>query len=501
MSLLLIAVLLSPLAGALLMGVTKKHIKYMQWLSPLISVISLAIFAILYMNGPEIAGISIDIGMPVPLRIQADILSVYMGLLSSFVWCLASLYSIEYIGERKTIFNVFLMFSLYGMLGIILSANIYTLLIFFELFSIASAILIIHDLSKKAIIAGFQYLFISVLGTVAIIIGAAFLFKDTGSLDLIGNGISGLRESGNAVVIFWLLIAGFAIKAGLFPVHVWLPEAHPIAPSSASALLSGVMIKAGAYGIIRVIYSVFGSDLLLSISLTNVLIGLALVTMIYGSVLAIMQTEFKRLLAYSSVAQIGYVVLGVSLLSETGLKAGVFHIFSHAFMKGALFLSAGTIIHQTGIKKIAELKGISKYMPVTMLIITLSALSMIGVPPFSGFLSKWVLAQGVLDAGSLGVISTQGAYIIIGVIVLSGLLNIAYFGPIIIMGWFNKPQLAMSGASHGHSRDEDEIKGQWLEPSWKMLLPAFILAAGTLVFGIFPSFPMGLSEAIARLYF
>jgi multicomponent Na+:H+ antiporter subunit D len=288
----------------------------------------------------------------------------------------------------------------------------------------------------------------------------------------------------------------------MFPVHIWLPEAHPIAPSSASALLSGVMIKVGAYGIIRTVYGIFGVSILLTKPIILPLIILAVVTMIFGSVMAIAQKELKRLLAYSSIAQIGYVVLGISLLSPLGLKGGVFHIFVHAFMKGSLFFAAGAIIHKTGLRQLKDLNGLGRHMPVTMLAISFAGLSMIGVPPFSGFLSKWLLATGALQASSLGIISTSGAYVIIGALVLSGLLNVVYYGPIIINGWFKKPEIVIAGgASEGHDgHSETLIKYKWLEPSWVMLAPISILALGTLFFGIYPGLPMKLAGLVARLY-
>lgn len=454
--------------------------------------------------------LAFEIGLPFKLAFGLDALSIFMGLVSTGVWFLAAVYSIEYIHERRTMFNVFMLLSLYGMLGITSAANFYTLLFFFEVFSVASAVLVIHEMTPEANRAGFQYLIISIVGSAAVIFGAAALQAQTGSIDLMGQGIKGLHNNALGVLLFWLLIIGFAIKAGIFPAHMWLPVAHPIAPSSASALLSGVMIKAGAYGIIRVIYGVFGVSLASSAAMGKVLLGLAVFTMIFGSVLAIAQTELKRLLAYSSIAQIGYVVLGASLMSVAGLAGGILHILAHALMKGALFLAAGVIIHQTGLRKLKDLDGIGRRLPLTMTAFTLAALSMIGVPPFIGFFSKWYLAIGALQAKDAGMVTQWTAYGIVGAIVLSGLLNIVYYAPILIRAWFGGPAPEHAqghGEHHGHvavataNDGGHPTPGDTAEPSWLMLAPVLILAFGTLLFGLYVNIPFTLITDAVRLYF
>lgn len=504
---LLLISLFMPLLGAIVVFATQKWKKVSEWLPVLFIMISFGGIYWLYTLGASTTELSIDVGMPFTISLRADVLGVYLSLITCFVWLMAALYSVEYIEHRKTIFNVFMMLSLFGMLGINLTGNLFSLLLFFELFSVASAILIIHDLTKEAITASFQFLFISILGSVAMIFSAVLIYQVAGTLDLGGTGIVALKSSPYIGLTFWLLILGFAIKAGMFPAHIWLPVAHPIAPSSASALLSGVMIKAGAYGIIRAIYGVFGVSLLSTKPVMITMIILAVITMIFGSLMAISQQELKRLLAYSSIAQIGYVILGVSLMTVSGLTGGVFHIFVHAFMKGSLFFAAGAIIHKTGLRQLKDLKGIGRHMPITMFAITLAGLSMIGIPPFSGFLSKWLLASGALEASNIGIISRTGAYGIIGALVLSGLLNVIYYGPIIINGWLKKPEIVIGGGSghdshgdgHGHG-EEVAVKYKWLEPSWVMLFPILLLALGTLFFGIYPSLPMKLAQMIARLY-
>jgi multicomponent Na+:H+ antiporter subunit D len=228
--------------------------------------------------------------------------------------------------------------------------------------------------------------------------------------------------------------------------------------------------------------------------------------MLLGSVMAISQTELKRMLAYSSVAQIGYIMLGISLLSPSGLAGGVLHIFNHALMKGALFMAAGIIIHQTGLRNLKDLAGIGKRLPLTMTAFTLAALSMIGVPPFVGFFSKWFLALGALQAKDAGFITQWSAYGIVGVLVLSGLLNIVYYAPIIIQGWFGSSEGAPAPA-HGHGSAAVAHDGgqpekiRKVEPSWLMMGPTITLALATLIFGLAITRVGQLVNAAVRLYF
>jgi len=518
--LIIIALLIPLVGGFIVWGVSRLYEDAGGILATIISSATLFVVGWMYYlsNQGNPLSLKIDIGIiNLPLYFKADALGLFLSLITSFVWVLATLYSIEYIEERKTLFNVFLLFSLYGMLGITLTGNLFSLLLFFEFFSVASAVLVVHEGTPEAVRAGFQYLFMSVVGSVAIILATAIIWKLTGTIDFTGTGMSVLSGNSLSPYLFWLLIFGFAVKAGMFPVHVWLPVAHPIAPSSASALLSGVMIKAGAYGIIRVVYGIFGAQMLGSHIMVKTLMLLAVITLLLGSILAILQKELKRMLAYSSVAQIGYVVLGITLLNPNGLAGGVLHIFNHALMKGALFLAAGSVIHKTGLRQLSDLKGLGKKMPLTMAAITMAALSMIGVPPFIGFFSKWLLGLGALDAGNAGLISSFSAYGIVASLVLSGLLNIVYYGPVLINGWFRDPdpesdseelggtnlaaaQFATDGGEPLHHAEEKKYIRK-VEPTWLMTVPTFTLALGTLVFGLAINLPMRLVESVVRLYF
>ncbi len=494
---LLLAVILIPLIGSIVtFAWGKKGKNTVALASTAFSGATLAISIGLYIlfNKGNAVRAAIDVALPFDLALRADALGMFLTLITTSIWFLVTVYSIEYIHENRGTYACFLHLSLFGMLGIVLSENLFTLLLFFEIFSVASALLVIHELTKDAIRAGFQYLFMSVVGTACVIAGSAIVFSLTGSIDLLGSGLSSISTNGVGALAFWLLMIGFAIKAGVFPVHIWLPQAHPIAPSSASALLSGVMIKAGALGMIRVIYGIYSNngEVIIGPTITAALIILAVVTMIGGSLGAITQKEFKKMLAYSSVAQIGYVFLGAALLTPDALKGGVLHIFNHAIMKSALFLAAGAIIHKTGKKQIADLKGLGKTMPFTMTVITLAAISMIGIPPFIGFFSKWYLATGALQAIGAGILAPWAAYSIVGVVIVSGLLNIIYYGPILIQGWFGSVE-----EHHAPSPSKTKL----LEPSWVMVSPMLFLGASTLLLGVYIKYPLKLVTNVVKIYF
>ena len=422
---------------------------------------------------------------------MADGLSFLVGLVSIVLWMLASIYGVEYMhkAHAQGRYNVFSLLSLAGMLGVVFTKNLFSMYIFFELLSVASYVMVIHEETDEAKSAGLTYISMGIVGGLFLLVSVIATYAIAGTGDLSGV-ITGLAGHPLTPYIFLGYIIGFGVKAGIFPVHVWLPTAHPVAPAPASALLSGVMIKAGAYGIIRTVYGITGGSLMSGLPMGKTLLVIAVITMLFGSFMAIVQTDIKRLLAYSSIAQMGYIILGVSLFSPLGLVGAVIHIFHHAFMKGTLFLCAGAFIHQTGLRKVGDLKGIGRRMPLTMACFTMAGLSMIGIPPFVGFISKWYLALGGLESEARGVLGSGGGIWIIGFLLLSSLLNAFYYGPIIVRGWFGAPD-----------EDGDMPEERSDDPRWVMLAPLVILALGTLFFGIFPQLQVGLAEAVKRLYF
>jgi multicomponent Na+:H+ antiporter subunit D len=321
----------------------------------------------------------------------------------------------------------------------------------------------------------------TIIGGLALFFGIIIVFELGGTVSL-GVGTIINESSLLALIAFICFLIGFGMKAGMFPLHVWLPDAHPVAPSPASALLSGVMLKTGAYGLLRVIFNVFSPALLQNSGWDTILGVLAVITILLGSAVALTQTDIKRRLAYSSISQLGYVLLGLSILNNNAITGAVFHIFSHAFMKSTLFLAAGAVIWKTGIRNINDMKGLGRQMPITMGCFSIAALAMIGIPPLNGFLSKWTLALGALDAN-------MPFYVL--VLLISSLLNALYYLPILIPAFFELPE----GIAHD-PHDHHDIKVKVQEASPRMLSAIVVLALCTIFFGLTPN---NITFALSRL--
>lgn len=444
---------------------------------------------------------------------RADALSFLFGVVAIVLWFAASVYAVGYLSDSHAHarYDIFSLLSLSGMLGVVFTGNLFSLYIFFELLSVASAILVFHEETPDAMRAGFKYLFLGIAGGLVLLFSIIATYQITGHGNLGAIGV-GLTENRWLPFIFWGYIIGFGVKAGMFPVHVWLPSAHPVAPSPASALLSGVMIKAGAYGILRTVYSIIGFKAMTSLHLkmSLVLLILALVTIFLGSAVAITQVEIKRMLAYSSISQIGYVIMGIALLSSKGMVGGLMHVFAHALMKGALFLCAGAIIHQTGLRQIKDLRGIGQRMPLTTSVFTIGALSMIGLPPLVGFVSKWYLALGALEVIEMKTYWPGWGVIALATLLLSSLLNLIYYGPIIIGAWFSpQPEIAVASAGNpgNHANPGSHASSQGAgnqcseDPGLWMMLPLMGLGFSVLLFGIFPWFPLDLARTASQVFF
>jgi multicomponent Na+:H+ antiporter subunit D len=372
-------------------------------------------------------------------------------------------------------------------MGIVLSSNILNLYFFFEIMAILSYLLIIHDETTFSIEAGSKYLFMGIVGGIILFMSILVSHKITGTFSFAAGGLTALRSHPYFALIFWGYMIGFGVKAGMFPLHVWRPSTYPAAPCPAAALLSAVMVKAGAFGIIKTIYAIFGAQQINTLTTGKILLIISLITILLGSGLAIAQKEIKRMLAYSSMSQIGYVVLGVILLSGKGLTGGIYHIMAHALTKTALFLCAGAIIYKTGIREIKDMKGIGQKMPLTMICFSLAALSMVGFPPFVGFVSKWIIGIGALQSASLGIISHTMGVVIIGILILSSLLTAIYYGPIVMDAWFGScPQ-----DPHDHNPPQ-ELAIKRCDPSWVMMMPIIILIMGTVILALYAEWPLKL---------
>lgn len=469
-----IGIVLFPLClSIIILWVSRYSERWRNGLSVLTTVITFIGVAALYppiAAGEVIAFRIFDILPGLGLSVRVDILSFSLALISSLVWMLVSIYSIDYMSHEHNTdryYPIFI-FILGSCLGIFMAGDLFTLFIFFELMSLLSYVLVIHEETEEALRAGYKYLIMTIIGGLALFFAIVIIFDLAGTVSL-SEGTLVAVPSTMAFLAFISFLIGFGMKAGMFPLHVWLPDAHPVAPSPASALLSGIMLKTGAYGMLRVIYTVFNVPVVRDGHWDTIVLFLAVITILLGSAVALTQEDLKRRLAYSSVGQMGYVMMGMVIFTERALIGDIFHIFSHALMKSTLFLAAGAIIWKTGLRNINELHGIGKKMPLTMGAFTIAALAMIGIPPLNGFLSKLNLGLGAVEAG---------APLLLFVLLVSSMLNGLYYLPIIIAAFFEG----------GHSSDRSKgVKPQKMsEATGWMLIPLGLLALSCLVFGLMP---------------
>lgn len=420
----------------------------------------------------------LNMGAGLSLRFGVDGLSRFFLLLVSAVWCLVQLYAPGYMehegGENR--FYGFYILTLGALLALSTARNAVTMYMCFELMSLLSMPLVLHDGTGVSRAAAIKYLAYSTLGASLALMGFFLLTTCAASLDFAPGGVPLLPGSeGRALVAALLIIAGFGSKAGLVPLQMWLTEAHPVAPSPASAVLSGIITKAGVLTIIRMIFYVFGADTLRGTWVQECLLILSLVTVFTGSMLALREKLLKKRLAYSTISNLSYVLFGLLTLTGAGFAGAMLQVLFHALAKNALFLCAGSVIFATGNKRVDELRGVGRRMPVTLWCFAIAALSLIGIPPTGGFAAKWQLAMGALEGGS--------ALGLMGVIVLmvSALLTAFYLLPIVAQAFFP-------------GRDFDAGEGCEVRPA--MLAPVIVFSGLTLVLGILPG---GLLPWLAQL--
>ena len=421
------------------------------------------------------------------LVLSADALSVLFVTLSAVLWLVTTVYAIgdlEGSPHRSRFFGFFSL-CVSATVGLALAGNLMTFVIFYEALTLSTYPLVAHRGTRDAAQGARVYLAYTLGGGVLLLTGAVWLQSIAGPVAFTqGGALSGLTGEPNVqlVAIFVLLLAGLGVKAALVPLHGWLPRAM-IAPAPVSALLHAVaVVKAGAFGIVRVVYDVYGVELAQSLGLLNLLAVVASVTIIYGSLRALAQDGLKKRLAYSTVSQVSYIALGASIFGPVATVGGVAHLVHQGIMKITLFFCAGNYAETLGVHRVSEMDGLGRRMPWTTLAFSVGALGMIGVPPVAGFVSKWYLGLGAAHAGSDWVLL---------VLVASSLLNAAYFFPILFRVWFREPP----------SRWPEEHATGALETSASLLWPPVITATLALAAGIFaaaPASPLEWAQLIAQ---
>jgi multicomponent Na+:H+ antiporter subunit D len=378
--------------------------------------------------------------------------------------------------EKQSLFYTAYLLCLAGLLGITITGDAFNVFVFLEISSLSTYILISLGRDRRALTSAFQYLIMGTIGATFILIGVGMLYMTTGTLNMLdmAERLEPLRESRTVQAAFAFLAVGTSLKLALYPLHLWLPNAYTYAPSMASAFLAATTTKVAVYVMLRFFFTIFGLEFSFDVMpLGIILMVMAILAIFGGSLVAIYQDNVKRLLAYSSVAQIGYMILGISFASKLGLTAAILHLFNHAMMKGGLFLALAALCYRTGGTSLTNFRGLGKTMPWTMMAIVLGGLSLIGVPLTVGFVSKWYLVLAALE---------QGLWPVAFMVLLGSLLAVIYIWKLVEAAYFQEPE---EGAA--------AIK----EAPLSLLIPTWILIGASIYFGIDTSLTVGAAEAAA----
>ena len=471
----LLATLL-PIISAILIFAFRKYIKnYEGWIASITALLSVGIILSMTKEIVEqrfIYDTYAWIRTPsfhIMLGFTVDEISFYIGLTVAVVSTTSCFYSIKYMKEKhdQSSYYMNLLFFMAGMIGVIFSENLIQFYLFWELMLIPSYFLIAHwGTSKKRATIGFKYFIFTHVGALFMLMGILSIYTFTGTFNFADMPLAIEQAVANSVMssfdvlaVFVLLLIGFCVKMAVFPVHTWLPDAHTEAPTPISAMLSGLMIKCGAYAFARILLSAFGQTVTQT---SDVLAILGVITIIYGGLMALAQTDIKRLLAYSSISQMGYIFFGLGVYSTIGATGALFHVVNHAICKSLLFMCAGVIIHQTGISNVTRLGGLADKMPITCAAAFVGALSLAGTPPLNGFWSEWMIFSG-------GVFS--GKTLITTIAIVSTTITAGYYLWFLWRVFFGTTPKSLENT---------------MKPSWLMRTPIIVLAAVAVVIGIWP---------------
>ena len=414
---------------------------------------------------------------PWGIEYRLDLLGAYVLLIVTAIAALVMVFArcsveAEIPQDRIARFYATLLLIFAGLAGITVTGDAFNLFVFLEISSLASYAAISMGRDRRALGAAFQYLVMGTIGATFILIGIGLLYMMTGTLNMIdlATRLPEVADTRTVRAAFAFLTVGIGLKLAMFPLHLWLPNAYAYAPSVVSAFLAATATKVAVYALLRFVLEIFGVSFSLSeMPLDMILIALGLAAIMSGSLIAVFQVNIKRMLAYSSVAQIGYMVLGIGLANAIGVTAAILHVFNHAMMKGALFLALGAVAYRIGGVCISDFAGLAKRMPWTMAAIALGGLSLIGVPPTAGFISKWYLVLGTLE---------QGLWPVAVLVLIGSLLAVLYVWKIVEAAYF-EPVPANAPAVR--------------EAPWSMLLPIWLLVAANFYFGIYTDVSVGIA--------
>lgn len=461
-----------PLLGSLLTAVMRRGT--LGWLVTLVVCWTLPVIAVALMWQVQETGAPIlyklgNWDAPFGIVYKVDILSAFLlcvvtGAAAIIMPFARRSVATEISPQQVSWYYTMYLLCLTGLLGIVITGDAFNAFVFLEISSLATYVLIAMGRHRRALVAAYQYLIMGTIGATLYIIGVGLLYLTTGSLNF--DDIAMRLTSGPewpiepVLASLGFIFVGLSLKLALFPLHVWLPNAYAYAPSLATVFLAGTATKVAIYLLVRVLFSVFGVTLALErVPIAEILLVLSVAAMFIASFSAMFENNAKRMLAYSSVAQIGYITLGIGLLNQAGLTGAFAHIANHAVMKTALFLALGAAFYRIGSVQFKDLAGIGRRMPLTMGAFVIAGIGLMGIPGTAGFISKWYLAVGALDSGS---------WILVFLIVASSLISVVYIGRLAEVMWLREPSPAAMKAR---------------EAPLSMLVPLLVLAAATIYLG------------------
>lgn len=477
-----IIIVLVPLIFSLVTSFTSRRYKNACFLLSLTAMAACLICSVIILNTVSSLGvIQYRLGgwpPPVGIEYRLDHLNAFLLVLISFIGLATAIHAKKIVEkelpEKISFFWCLYLLLITGLMGISITGDLFNLFVFLEVASLSGYGLVAVG-SKKATISGFRYLILGTIGASFYLLGVGYLYMATGSLNMgdLANILPGLYHTKTIVLGFSFVLIGLGIKTAVFPMHVWLPDAYTYAPSAVSSVIAPLMTKVMAYVVIRVMFTVFQPEFSISVlQVTDIMVWVGTFAILFGAVMALSQTDFKRMLSYIIVAEIGYIIGGIGVANPIALKGAVFHIINDAIMMTCLFFTAGQVMYRTGGHQIDNFKGIFKTMPGTAAVFTVGALAVIGVPPTCGFFSKWYLLLGGIQAGQWGFVTA---------LAICTLINIALFFRIFDKGLFTHAHETETHLSDAE-RHASGIPHSGEAPLM-MLIPAILIAVVIIAVG------------------
>jgi len=483
----LVAVIIIPLTGAVLTPVVGRDRPKVASLwslgtMALTSVAATMLIIRVAQEGPFSYMLG-DWARPYGIELRFDEFSASVAIIC-LLGLLALMFSYRYVAasiheSRIPYYYSLLLLNLTGMIGFVVTGDLFNLFVFMEILSLSGYALVAISGERTAEMAAFKYLVMGAVSSLVVLFSVGLLYAVTGSLNMadISERLAGVTDRLPVMLALAGMAMAFMVKAALFPLHIWLPDAHAIAPSPVSAILSGLVVKTGVFGLLRAYQIFYGAGNYDLTGLNTALVWLGAISIVMGAFFAIFQEDIKMMLAYSTISNIGYIVMGLGLASQYGMIGATVHIFNHALIKATLFLGAGALIHKTGYRTLTDLRGVGKSMPLTCMALSIGAISIVGIPPTAGFLCKWYIALGAFQAGQ----PFFGFALVFG-----ALFIFVYYIRMVNSFYFQQPT-------------HPEILSVGEAPL-SMLAPVLVLATLCLVMGILGRLPLSFIEpAVLRM--